>query len=68
MNLSCKVGRHHWVTRQEMGETGQAEAYQQCDRCGHYPKTSRWPHGDASTGQPLDPQHGGAGGGGGVIA
>ena len=65
MNLLCKIGRHRWVTRQEVGETGHPEAYQQCDRCGHYPKTSRWTEGGGGGGggggdRPLDLQ-GGAG-------
>ena len=61
MNLWCRAGRHRWVTRQEMGETGHMETYEQCERCGHYPKTGHWYQGEGSEEHPLDTQ-GGAGG------
>ncbi|SDS55265.1 hypothetical protein SAMN04488543_1946 [Friedmanniella luteola] len=40
------TGRHRWVTNEGESETGQAERYQQCDRCAHDPKTSHWSRGD----------------------
>ena len=46
MNLLCSLGRHRWVTKRGKGETGQAEIYRQCDRCGHYPQTSHWSKGE----------------------
>jgi hypothetical protein len=46
MNLLCLMGRHRWVIKEGQSETGQAELYQQCDRCLHYPKTSRWSRGE----------------------
>jgi hypothetical protein len=46
MKLLCSLGRHYWVTKQGKNETGQAESYQQCNRCGHYPQASHWSRGE----------------------
>ena len=61
MNLLCAVGRHRWVGRQGRGERGEDVSYQQCERCGHYPKTSHWSQGDVFKDHPMDTQGGGGG-------
>jgi hypothetical protein len=68
MSLWCALGRHRWVTRQEVGESGRVEDYQQCARCGHYPMTSNWTQRDPDRWEPHPPGFSSDSGGGGGAA